>query len=107
MVNGRRMNVTQNRKLFKEIVVHIFGRVTYRCGWRDRQKKMKLRMNKLVKECVRMEILKCRLVGMNVKKRLYEGLMIPTALHVAEIRNMGAAERRENVMEASEEYSIP
>ncbi len=37
---------------------------------------------------------------MNAKRRLYEGVVVPTVLYGAETWNMGAAERRRlNVME--------
>ncbi len=45
---------------------------------------------------------KCRSLGMNAKRRLYEGVVVnlPTALYGTETWNMGAAERRRlNVME--------
>ncbi len=37
---------------------------------------------------------KCRSLAMNAKKRLYEGVVVPTALYGAETWNMGAAERK-------------
>ncbi len=43
---------------------------------------------------------KCKSLGMSAKRRLYEGVAIPTALYGAETWNMGAAERKRlNVME--------
>ncbi len=43
---------------------------------------------------------KCKSLGMSAKKRLYEGVVIPTALYGAETWNMGVAERKRlNVME--------
>ncbi len=43
---------------------------------------------------------KCRLHGMNAKRRLYEGVLVSTALYGAETWNMLAAQRRRlNVME--------
>ncbi len=42
---------------------------------------------------------KCRSLGMNAKRRLYEGIVVPTALRGAETQNIGAAEKRLNVME--------
>ncbi len=43
---------------------------------------------------------KCKSLGMSAKKKLYEGVVVPTALCGAETWNMGAAERKRlNVME--------
>ncbi len=43
---------------------------------------------------------KCRSLGMSAKRRLNEGVVVPTALYGAETWNMGAAEsKRLNVME--------
>ncbi len=42
---------------------------------------------------------KCRSLGMNAKRRLYEGVVVLDALYGAESWNMGAAERRLNVIE--------
>ncbi len=36
---------------------------------------------------------------MTAKRRLYEGVMVPTVLYGAETWNMGSAERRLDVME--------
>ncbi len=45
-------------------------------------------------------VFKCRSLGMSAKRRLYEGVVVPTGLYGAETCNMGAAERRRlNVME--------
>ncbi len=44
-------------------------------------------------------VLQCRSLEMNAKRRLYEGVVVPTALYGAETWNMGAAEWRLNVME--------
>ncbi len=38
-------------------------------------------------------------LGMNAKRRLYEGVVVLTELYGAETWNVGAAERRLNVME--------
>lgn len=37
----------------------------------------------------RERVLKCRSSGMNAKKRLYGGIVIPTALYGAELWNIG------------------
>ncbi len=43
---------------------------------------------------------KCKSLGMSAKRRLYEGVVVPTALYGAETWNVGAAERKRlNVME--------
>ncbi len=45
-------------------------------------------------------VFKCRMLGMRAKRRLYEGIVVLTALHVAETWNMAATERRRlNVVE--------
>ncbi len=42
----------------------------------------------------------CRSLGMSAKRRLYEGVVVPTALYGAETWNMGTVERKRlNVME--------
>ncbi len=46
------------------------------------------------------KVFKLLSLGLSAKRSLYEGVVIPTALHGAETWNMGAAERsRLNVME--------
>ncbi len=43
---------------------------------------------------------KCKSLGISAKRRLYEGVVVPTALYGTETWNMGAAERKRlNVME--------
>ncbi len=37
-------------------------------------------------------------LGMSTKRRLYKGVVIPTALHMSETWNMGAREKRLNIM---------
>ncbi len=45
-------------------------------------------------------VFKCRSLRMSAKRRLYEGVVVPTVLYGAETWNMGAKERgRLNVME--------
>ncbi len=45
-------------------------------------------------------VFKCRSLGLSSKKRLHEGVVVPTALYGTETWNMGAAEKRRlNVME--------
>ena len=39
------------------------------------------------------KVFSCRVIGMNVKKRLYEGVAVPTAKYEAEIWSMVVAER--------------
>ncbi len=65
------------------------------------QGEVKFRMNEVGKVCGGMKrVFKCKLLGMSAKRRLYEGVVVPTALYGAEIWNMGAAERKRwNVME--------
>ncbi len=42
---------------------------------------------------------KCRSLGMSAKRRLYEGVMVPTALYGTRTWNVGVAKRRRlNVM---------
>ncbi len=61
----------------------------------------KFRMNEVGKVCGGMKrVFKCKSLGMSAKRRLYEGVVVPTALNGAETWNMGAAERKRlNVME--------
>ncbi len=60
---------------------------------------VKFRMNEVGKVCGGMKInFKCRSLGMSAKRRLYEGVGVPTALFGAETWNMVAAERRMNLM---------
>ncbi len=67
---------------------------------------VKFRINEVGKMCGGMKsVFKCTLLGMSAKRRLYEGVVVPTALFGAETWNMGAAKRKRlNVMEVSEEY---
>ena len=45
-------------------------------------------------------VFRCRSLGMNVKRKLYEGVAVPTALYGSETWSMGVAEKRKlNVME--------
>ncbi len=45
-------------------------------------------------------VFKCKSLGMSAKRRLYKGVVVPTALYGAETWNVGAAERKRlNVME--------
>ncbi len=45
-------------------------------------------------------VFKCKSLGMSAKRRLYEGVVVPTALYGSETWNMGAVERKRlNVME--------
>ncbi len=45
-------------------------------------------------------VFQCRSLGINAKRRLYAGVVVPTVLYVAETWNVGTAERRRlNVME--------
>ena len=45
-------------------------------------------------------MLSCRVMRINVNRRLYEGVTVPTALYRAETWNMGVAEKKKlNVME--------
>ena len=39
-------------------------------------------------------LFRSRSIGMNVKRRLYEGIVVPTGLYGAETWNLGAAEKR-------------
>ncbi len=61
---------------------------------------VKFRMNEVGKVWGGMKrIFKCRSLGRNAKRSLYEGVVIPAVLYGAETWNMGAAERRSNVTE--------
>ncbi len=62
---------------------------------------VKFIMNEVGKVCRGMKrVFKCRSLGMNAMRRLYEGLVVSTALYGTETWNMEAAERRNlNVME--------
>ncbi len=58
------------------------------------------RMNEVGKVCGGMKrVFKCRSLGMSAKGRLYEGVVVPSALYGTETWKMGTAERRQNVME--------
>ncbi len=60
----------------------------------------KFRINEVGKVCGGMKrVFKCRSLGMNSKRGLYEGVVVPGALYSAETWNMGAAERRLNVVQ--------
>ncbi len=62
---------------------------------------VKFRMNEVGKVCGGMKkVFKCRSLGISAKRRLYEGVVVPSALYGHETWNMAAAERwRLNVME--------
>ncbi len=61
---------------------------------------VKFRMNEVGKACRGMKrVFKCTPLGINAKRRVYEGVVVSMALYGAETWNMGAAERRLNVME--------
>ncbi len=50
-------------------------------------------MNEVGKVCGGMKrVLNCKALRMNAKRRLYEGVVVPTALYEAETWNMEAAE---------------
>ena len=100
MVDGRRMNVVLNGKLLEEVECFKYlGSHVAVDGGIDVE--VKCRMNEVGKVWGGMNrVFKCRSLGMNAKRRLYEGIVVPTALYGAETWNMRAAERRRlNVME--------
>ena len=40
------------------------------------------------------KVFSCKAMGMNVKRRLYEGVAVPTTLYEAEIWSMAVAEKK-------------
>ena len=50
------------------------------------------------------KVFSCRAMGMNVKRRLYEGVAVPTALYETETWSMGEEVIKCNGDEESEEY---
>ncbi len=62
---------------------------------------VKFKMNEVEKVCEGMKrVYKCRSLGVTAKRRLYEGVLVPTALYGTETWSRRAAERRRlNVME--------
>ena len=69
--------------------------------------KVKSRINGVGKVLGGMKVFSCRVMGMNVKRRLYEGVAVPTALYGTETWRMVVAEKKRlNVMEMKcfEEY---
>ncbi len=51
---------------------------------------IKFRMNEVEKVCGGIKkVFKCGLLGMNAKKRMYEGVVVLTVLYGAETWNMG------------------
>ncbi len=56
---------------------------------------VKFRTNEVGKVCGGVKrVFKCRSLGLNAKRRLYEEVVVPTVMYGAETWNMGAAERR-------------
>ncbi len=98
-VDGRRMNVALNGYLLEE--VECFRYSGYHVALDGGiEGEVKFIMTKVQKVCGGMKrVFKCRSHGMNENRRLHEGGVVPTAMYKAEIWNMGAAERRLNVME--------
>ena len=100
VVGDGRMNVVLNGEVLEEVEsfkylgshVSVDGRIDV---------EVKHRMNEVCKVLGGMhQVFRNRALGMNAKKRLYEGLVVPTALYGAETWNMGVAERKGlNVME--------
>jgi len=100
MVVGWRMNVVLNGKLLEEVgCFKYLGSHIAVDGKIDVE--VKCRMNEVGKVWGgRNREFKCSSLEMNVKRRLYEGIVVPTALYGAETWKVGAAERRRlNVME--------
>ena len=99
-VDGRRMNIALNGELLEEVDcfkylgshVAVDGRI---------KEEVKFRINEAGRVMGGMKkVFKCRSLGMGAKKRLYEGVVVPTTLYGAETWNMGVAERKRlNVME--------
>ena len=99
-IDGRRINVALNGKLLEEVECFKYLG-SHVAGDGGVEEEVKFRMKEVGKVCGGMKrIFKCRSLGMNAKRKLYEGVVVPTALYGAETWNMGAAERRRlNVME--------
>ncbi len=100
MVDGRRMNAALNGELLEEVQCfkYLGSHVAVDGGIEG---EVKFGMNEVGNVSGGMKrVFKCTSLGVNAKRRLYEGVVVPTALYGAEIWNMGAAERRRfNVME--------
>ena len=94
MVDDRSRNVTLNGKLLEE--VQCFKYLTSHIDFDGEIDEVKHRMNEVGKVCGGMKkVFKCKSFCMYAKRRLYEGIVVPTALYEAETWNMGAAERKE------------
>ena len=99
-VDGRRMNIVLNGELLEEVDcfkylgshVAVDGRI---------EEEVKFRISETGRVLGGMKkVFKCRALRMNAKRRLYEGVVVPTALYGAETWNMGVLERKRlNVME--------
>ncbi len=100
LVDGRKMNVALNGEVLEEVECfqYLWSHVAVNGGIEG---EVKFRMNEVGKVCGGMKrVFMCRSLGISAKKRLYEGVVVPTALYGAETWNMGAAERKKlNVME--------
>lgn len=100
VVEDGRMNVELNGEVLEEVEsfrylgshVSVDGRIDV---------EVKHRTNEVCKVLGGMnQVFRNRALGMNAKKRLYEGVVVPTALYGAETWNMGVAERKRlNVVE--------
>ena len=96
IVDDRRLNgePLEEVECFKYLgsVVAVDGRI---------ETEVKSRINEVGKVMGGMRrVFNCRSLGMSVKRRLYEGVAVPTALYGSETWNMGVAERRRlNVLE--------
>ena len=44
------------------------------------------------------KVVSCRVMGMNIERKLYEGVAVPTALYEGETWSMAVSEKKLNVM---------
>ncbi len=104
LVDGRRMNVTPDGEVLEEVECfkYLGSRVAVDEGIAG---EVKFRMNEVGKVCGGMKrVFKCRSLGMSAKTRLYEGIVVATALYGSETWNIGEEEIECNVYEVSEQY---
>ena len=82
LVGGRRMNVSLNAELFEEVEYFKYpgSKITLDVGIET----VKSRIIDVGIVLGGKKVFSCRAMGMNVKRRLYEGVVAPTTLYRAE-----------------------